>query len=79
MACGTPIVIGDIGGAREALRSHTAGRIAAFEPQAVADAVCDVLHEAPDPQAVRREVDRFSWKANAEALEAHLRRVAAGA
>lgn len=76
MACGTPIVIGDIGGAREALRSHAAGRIAAFEAQAVADAVRDVLAEAPDPQAVRREVDGFSWEANAEALETHLRRVA---
>lgn len=77
MACGTPIVIGDIGGAREALRTHTAGRLAAFEPQAVADAVRDVLAEAPDPQAVRREVEEFSWETNAEALEAHLRQVAA--
>lgn len=76
MACGTPIVIGDIGGAREVMRSGTGGRLAAFEPHAVADAVRDILADPPSQEAVRREVHRFSWETNAEQLEAHLREVA---
>lgn len=76
MACGTPIVIGDVGGAREALRGDGAGRFAAFDADAVADALRGVLADPPAPADVRAHVDRFSWDTNAEQLEAHLRHVA---
>lgn len=76
MACGTPIVIGDIGGAREVLASRSAGRLAAFDPISVADAVYGLLTDPPAPEDVARNADRFSWERNAEQLEAHLRRVA---
>lgn len=75
MACGTPIVIGDVGGAREALRSDAAGRLAPFDAGAVADAVREVLAGPPEQEAVRREAERFSWETNGEQLEAHLRGV----
>jgi len=76
LACGTPIVIGDVGGAREVLTSRNAGRLAKFDAAAVADAVRDVLADTPDQEAVRHTVDRFSWDRNAQELEAHLRKVA---
>lgn len=82
MACGTPIVIGDIGGAREVLKldgtgcATTAGRLAAFDLDAVARAVRAILADPPPQDAVRAGVERFSWETNAEQLEAHLRRVA---
>lgn len=76
LACGTPIVIGDIGGAREVLGSRDAGRLAAFDAAAAADAVRELLLDPPATEAVVRQVDRFSWETNAEQLESHLRRVA---
>lgn len=82
MACGTPIVIGDIGGAREVLGlsgigdATAGGRLAAFDPDAVAAAVRATLADPPTQDAVRAGVDRFSWETNAEQLEAHLRGVA---
>lgn len=77
LACGTPIVITDVGGAREVLpEDGPAGRVAGPEPEAIAAAVQAVLAD-PQPQAVVREAAaRFSWDANAATLAAHLRRVA---
>jgi glycosyltransferase involved in cell wall biosynthesis len=72
LACGTPIVIGDIGGAREVLADETAGRIAARNPDAIAAAVRDVLANPPDSQEVRRAAERFSWDQNARELREHL-------
>ena len=82
MVCGTPVVVGDIGGAREALgltgggEAAAGGRLAPFDPDAIAAAVGAILADPPAPELVRASVDRFSWDANAEQLEAHLRRVA---
>ena len=82
MACGTPIVVGDIGGAREVLGldgmgdATAGGRLAAFGPDAVAAAARAILADPPTQEAVRAGVNRFSWERNAEQLEAHLRRVA---
>lgn len=72
LACGTPIVIGDIGGARELLDRPEAGRIVHFHAGAIAAAVRDLLADPPDPAAVRATVERFTWEANAEALRNHL-------
>lgn len=68
LACGTPLVIPDIGGAREVVTSPTAGRIAARDPEAVAAALRDILAAPPAPAAVARQVAGFSWEANAEKL-----------
>lgn len=78
LACGTPIVVGDAGGASEVVTAREAGRIAAFDEAAVADAVREVLADPPDREAVRATVDAYSWERNAAELETHLRRVAGG-
>jgi len=72
LACGTPVVTTDAGGAREAIDRPEAGRLVAREPQALAAAVRELLANPPDQQAVRRCARKFSWEHNAEALEAHL-------
>jgi glycosyltransferase involved in cell wall biosynthesis len=72
LACGTPVVITDIGGAREVLSDASAGRIVAREPDAIAAAVRDLLAGPPDPQVVRRTAERFSWVRNAAELREHL-------
>lgn len=76
LACGTPIVITDVGGARELVDRPEAGRIVAREPEAIAEAISAVLADPPDREAVRQTALRFTWTANADTLVAHLNRVA---
>jgi glycosyltransferase involved in cell wall biosynthesis len=72
LACGTPIVIPDIGGAREVVDRPAAGRIVAREPKAIAEAVRAILADPPAQEAVRRAAERFSWERNSRELFEHL-------
>lgn len=73
LACGTPLVVSDAGGARELLDRPEAGRIAAREAGAIREAIAALLAAPPDPAAVRETARRFTWTANGDALLAHLR------
>jgi glycosyltransferase involved in cell wall biosynthesis len=77
LACGTPVVIPDVGGAREVVDRPEAGRLAERTPEAFADAIRALLDAPPEREAVRAAAVRFSWERNAAELEAHLRRVSA--
>jgi teichuronic acid biosynthesis glycosyltransferase TuaC len=77
LACGTPIVITDAGGAREVVKDARAGRIVAATAEALAGAVREFLASRPDPQRVRRAAEGFSWERNAAELFDHLSRVSA--
>lgn len=73
LACGTPLVISDAGGARELLREPVALRIVERDADAIARAVAD-LHRTPhSPEQVSASVADFSWVANGAALVAHWR------
>jgi teichuronic acid biosynthesis glycosyltransferase TuaC len=72
LACGTPVVIPDIGGAREIVDRPAAGRLVAREPAAIATAVRELLAAPPAPASVRAAAERFTWDANAAALREHL-------
>lgn len=72
LACGTPIVVTDVGGADEVVKGPAAGRIVARNAGAVADAVRAILANPPDQAAVRRFAERFTWDTNSETLFAHL-------
>lgn len=76
MACGTPVVIGDVGGAREAVDRPEAGRIVALEPTALAAAAREILSKPPPQEAARSAALKFSWEANARTLRAHLAKCA---
>ena len=70
LACGTPLVIPDIGGAREVVRIPAAGQIAARTGPAIAEALRALL-AAPRPQEeVAACVSGFSWEENARGLVA---------
>lgn len=73
LACGTPIVISDVGGAREVVDRPAAGAVVAREPAAIAEAVSALLANPPDRQAVRAVVDAYSWERNRDSLYEHLR------
>jgi len=76
LACDTPIVIADAGGAREVVDRPAAGRIVARDPQAIAAAIRDILADPPTLDAVAATVERFSWETNARELRAHLQAMA---
>lgn len=71
LACGTPILISDAGGAAELLTDKAAGRIVAREPGVIAAAVLALRTAAVSPQQVARAVSGHSWEANGAALVAH--------
>lgn len=76
LACGTPIVISDVGGARELLDRPEAGQIVAREPEAIAAAIRAILDNPPPQEQVREAALRFTWAANGDALLAHLQGIA---
>ena len=69
LACGTPIIIADVGGARELVRGAAAGLIVAREPEAIAKAVRTVLDQPRAPRETARVVAGFGWAEHAEALD----------
>ena len=76
LACGTPLVIPDIGGAREVVCTLASGRIAARDAAAIAAAIRELLDALPDQAAVAANAARFSWDTNAAELAAFWNRVA---
>lgn len=77
LACGTPVVTCDVGGARELISCDTAGRLVARNPVAVAAGINAVLANPPAREAVAALTEAFSWDANAAALAAHYERLLA--
>ncbi|MEJ7925408.1 glycosyltransferase [Sphingobium sp. AN641] len=76
LACGTPVVISDVGGARELVDRPEAGQIVDRTPEAIADAIRTILAAPPPREAVRETALRFTWTANGDTLLDHLQRIA---
>lgn len=73
LACGTPLVITDVGGAAEIVKDRSAGRLVERSCKAIATALHELLADQPDPQAVAANAARFSWDMNAAELVEHWR------
>lgn len=71
LACGTPLVITDAGGAREVVTAPEAGVIVARNPDAIARGVRLILDHPPVRGATAAMADRFGWQAHAAALAAY--------
>jgi teichuronic acid biosynthesis glycosyltransferase TuaC len=76
LACGTPVVTSDVGGAREVIDRAGAGRLVPREPAAIAAAVAEILAAPPDPAEVRKAAEKFRWEKNGAELAAHLQGLA---
>ncbi len=76
LACGTPLVIADAGGARELVTGDGAGLIVVRDVDAVRAGIADVLARKLPTRAVTAFADRFSWQNNAADLAAHFTRFA---
>ncbi|MCP8889098.1 glycosyltransferase [Sphingomonas faeni] len=77
LACGTPIVITDAGGAHEVVTSPDAGRVTIRDGLAFAAAIATLLADPPTQQATRAVAAPFTWEANTAALYEHLARLVA--
>jgi glycosyltransferase involved in cell wall biosynthesis len=76
LACGAPLVIPDIGGAPEVVCTTSAGRIAVRTPDAIAEALQQILAAPPAQADVAANARRFTWETNAAQLSAHFHRIA---
>lgn len=68
LACGTPIVITDAGGAREVVTGRDAGLIVDRNVESIVTGVADLLGAPPATDAVVAAASRFSWRENAAVL-----------
>lgn len=75
LACGTPLVITDAGGAREVVAGPNAGVIVERNPGAIATGVKALLAAPPPRSATAAMADRFSWEANGAALGEYYERL----
>ncbi len=73
LACGTPVVASNVGGAPELIRSPDAGRIVEQEVGAIVAAIRELLDTPVPPARVAAQVAQFSWGTNAEVLEGFFR------
>jgi glycosyltransferase involved in cell wall biosynthesis len=78
LACGTPVVTCDVGGAREVIDRPETGALVPRDPDAIAQAITRILADPPDQAKVRAASQRFSCEANCRSLFDHLAAVAAG-
>jgi teichuronic acid biosynthesis glycosyltransferase TuaC len=77
LACGTPLVICDAGGAREVLTGPEGGRIVDRKAGAIAKAVRDLLAYPLERETVAAVVADYSWERNGKALVEYWRSLTA--
>src|SRR5262249_29167258 len=61
LACGTPVVTSDVGGARDVIDRPAAGRLVARDAEAIAGAARNLLDAPPGQEEVRAAAEKFSW------------------
>jgi teichuronic acid biosynthesis glycosyltransferase TuaC len=77
LACGTPLIISNAGGAREVLTTEAAGHIVERDASAIASAAKALLANPPDRAAVAATVADYSWDRNGRALVEYWKRLIA--
>jgi glycosyltransferase involved in cell wall biosynthesis len=75
LACGTPVIASNVGGAPELITSPDAGRIVETNVYAILAAIEDLIANPIPQERVAATVAHFSWSNNAEKLEAFFRNI----
>ncbi|RKF21177.1 glycosyltransferase family 4 protein [Altericroceibacterium spongiae] len=76
LACGTPLVITQVGGAGELLRSPIAGRMVERNTPAIVEGIEAVLTSTAPAADIAATVAHFSWENNAAELAAYFTEIA---
>ena len=79
LACGTPVIISEAGGARELVSSKSAGRVVDQTVKAIVEAAKAILADPPAQGLVQSSVSQFSWTNNGDQLLAILSEAASTA
>ncbi|HEX4695465.1 glycosyltransferase [Sphingomonas sp.] len=72
LACGTPIVVPDVGGAAEVVTERAYGRIVGRSAAGFASGIAAVIADRTPSAQVRAGAERFTWEANTAGLYEHL-------
>lgn len=75
LASGTPVVLSDVGGARELVKDETAGYIVKRAVQDVVTAITGLIENPRDQDEVTKSVAHFSWDRNAQKMDVYLRQI----
>lgn len=75
LACGTPVITTNVGGAPELFTTPAAGRLVPRDADRIAKAMRDILSNPPSPSDVTTAVSQFSWENNGATLAAHFERL----
>lgn len=75
LACGTPCITCNVGGAPELFNTPEAGRLVPRDVTRIAKAMDDILSDPPHAQMVTNAVSQFSWENNGDKLAAHFERL----
>ena len=75
LACGTPCITSNVGGAPELFTTAEAGRLVPRDVDRIAKAMRDILADPPSAQAVTAAVNQFSWANNGAKLASHFERL----
>jgi teichuronic acid biosynthesis glycosyltransferase TuaC len=75
IASGTPVVIPDVGGARQVVTAPAAGRIVARTPAAFAEALAGLIAHPPAPADTRAIAAPFTWAANSARYRGFLQKL----
>ena len=75
LACGTPLVITEAGGAREVVKTPDSGVIVARNCRAIAEGIRLISERPRAPEKVAEAVANFGWQANGEALAVYYDRL----
>ncbi len=78
LACGTPCITCNVGGAQELFNIPEAGRLVPRDVTRITKAMDDILTDPPAPSDVIKAVERFSWENNGAELAAHFERLTSG-
>lgn len=75
LACGTPLVTTDVGGARELVKSRDAGVLVDRDADAVAAGIREILSNPVPRERVAATVSQFDWKENGRLLGEYFDRI----
>jgi teichuronic acid biosynthesis glycosyltransferase TuaC len=75
IACGTPVIASNVGGAPELLKSPDAGRIVKRDVDEIAKAITDLIDHPIAPDRVAAQAKRFSWDENGRLLAELMHRI----